>query len=402
MRLAVLGGAGHMGRSAVAAALELPFIEHLVIADRDGQGARQVAASSGSDRTRPAQVDVTDRHQLSGLLTECDAVISTVGPFYRFGATILEAALAAGCHYVDICDDPGPTLQLLEYDETARKAGLTAIVGAGASPGISNLLAIRAMENLTAIDTLITGWGTGGRQDNDQSHPDSVTAAIEHWVEQLTGPIPIQDNGRQEQGRPLQPVTVRLPGHRPVTAYTVGHPEPVTLPRYFPSIRRSVNVMDMPLAVMALIEATAEAVNSGRLTVPEAARSLAGALYGGKAGPAGAKGAARALAAAAREQIIGKRYLPQLFALAVGKKEGRTETRAAYLDGTIPGGMGPLTCIPAAIMLSMVADGEIQRHGVFAPEAGVDPDRFFTRLSRHVKHGIISDERGPVRVLIES
>lgn len=400
MKIVVLGGAGHMGQHAVSALLDLPFVERLVIGDRDGEGARRLADSSGSTKAIPAHVDITDGEQLSALLADCDAVVSTVGPFFRFGATVLDAALSSGCHYVDICDDPGPTRELLERDAVAREAGLAAIVGAGASPGISNLLAVMAIDGLQQIDTLLTGWGTGGHRDDDGQHPAGATAAIEHWVEQLTGPIPIQDGGEQVQGRPLEPVPVRLPGRAPVTAYTVGHPEPVTMPLTYPSIRRSVNVMDMPAAVMVLVRAAVDAVHSGRLTVAEASRKLSGALYGGEVGPGGARGAARALAAAARERLAGKAYLPQLFALAIGTRDGRRETRCAYLDGTIPGGMGPLTCIPAAIMLTMLAEGEIERRGVFAPEAGVDPARFFARLQPHVVRGPAYGE-GPVRIVVE-
>lgn len=398
MRVVVLGGAGHMGGYAVAALARLPFIEQLVVADRDGEGARRRAEEVGAVAAR---VDVTDGDQLATVLADADAVVSTVGPFFRFGTEILDAALAAGCHYVDICDDPGPTLELLERDVVARAAGLSAIVGAGASPGISNLLAVKAVDGLDAIDTLITGWGTGGRPDDpDDHHPEGATAAVEHWVEQLTGPIPIHDGGQRVQGAPLKPVPVRLPGRAPVTAYTVGHPEPVTLPCTYPAVRRSLNVMDMPAAVMVLVGAAVQAVGSGRLTVAEASEQLTRGLYGGKAGP-GARVAARALAAHVREKVLGKEYLPQIYALAIGTRGGRRETRAAYLDGAIPGGMGGATCIPAAVTLTMLAEGEITRRGVFAPEGGVDPDRFFGRLQPHVVRDPGSEGDGPVRLLVE-
>jgi saccharopine dehydrogenase-like NADP-dependent oxidoreductase len=400
MKFAVLGAAGHMGRSAVAAALKLPFVEQLVIADRDGDGASRLADATGSVKAHAVRVDVTHPEQLRDLLGDCDAVISTVGPFFRFGTTILRAALASGCHYIDICDDPGPTLELLELDQTAQKAGLCAIVGAGASPGISNLLAVKAIGDLDEVDTLLTGWGTGGRQDESGHRPEHAPAAIEHWIRQLIGPIPIWADGKRAQGEPLEAISVRLPGREPVIAYTVGHPEPVTLPRYYPSIRHCLNVMDIPPAVLVLVKAAAHAVESGRLSMTDATRSLAGALYGGRIGPGGALGAARALAAAARERLAGKQYLPQLFAVAIGRRGNSSEMRAAYIDGTIPGGMGALTCIPATIMLAMLEAGEIQRRGVFAPEAGVDPECFFARLEPHVARE--SDERkGPVRILIE-
>ncbi|GII94206.1 saccharopine dehydrogenase family protein [Sinosporangium siamense] len=399
----VILGAGHMGRYAAIQLAALPFVQDLVIGDLDEEAARNAAEPLGQ-KARLAHVDVTNRDQLKAVLEEADVVVSTVGPFFRLGAAVLDAAVEMGCHYVDICDDPAPTLELLSRDAAAREAKITAIVGAGASPGISNLLALKAIEGLEEIDTLITGWGTGGQEEDPEEAESShhgASAAVEHWVSQLVGPIPIQDDGRQVEGKPMAPTSIRLPGSAPITAYTVGHPEPVTLPLYFPAIRHSVNVFDMPGAVMVLLEETVSSVNSGRLSVPEASRLLAGSLYEDRIGPGGLWGAVRAGAAAARERVTGKDYLPQIFALATGRRAGRRETRATALNGYIPGGMAGATCIPTTIMLTMLAEGEIDRLGVFAPEAGVDPDSFFARLAPHVVRDATSDGEGPVRFLIE-
>ena len=58
---------------------------------------------------------------------------------------MLRAAIRAGCHYVDVCDDWEPTLEMLALDTEARAAGVTAVIGLGASPGITNLLAVQAI-----------------------------------------------------------------------------------------------------------------------------------------------------------------------------------------------------------------------------------------------------------------
>ncbi|MGJ6969028.1 saccharopine dehydrogenase NADP-binding domain-containing protein [Streptosporangium sp. G11] len=400
MNIVVLGGAGHMGSHAVTHLAALPFVQNLVIGDRDMDGARKLAEIVGQ-KARAARVDVTDPEQLAAVMADADAVVSTVGPFFRLGGTVLDAALLKGCHYVDICDDPVPTMELLSRDATARQANVSAIVGAGASPGISNLLALKAMQGLDEIDSVITGWGTGGKEEPTEHAYNGASAAIEHWVAQLVGTIPIHDCGQQVQGKPMQPIEIRLPGSAPLTAYTVGHPEPVTLPHYFPAIRHSINVFDVPNAVLVLLEETVRAITSGRLTVPDASRMLTGALYGGELGPGGVWSAVRAGAAAARERITRKNYLPQIFALATGKRAGRRETRAALLNGHIPGGIGAITCIPTTIALTMLAEGEINRKGVFAPEAGIDPDQFFTRLAPYVVRDRASDDEGPVRLLIE-
>ena len=59
---------------------------------------------------------------------------------------MLSAAIASGCHYIDICDDWEPTIEMMGLDQDARLNDVLAIIGMGASPGISNLLACLVCE----------------------------------------------------------------------------------------------------------------------------------------------------------------------------------------------------------------------------------------------------------------
>jgi hypothetical protein len=83
-----------------------------------------------------------------------------------------------------------------------------------------------------------------------------------------------------------------------------------------------------------------------------------------------------------REVVDGRRArLPPLFALATGEKNGRPATVAATILSAPPVGMGGATGVPLAVGLAVARpDGE-QRRGVFAPEAVIDPDRFFDALA---------------------
>jgi saccharopine dehydrogenase-like NADP-dependent oxidoreductase len=49
-----------------------------------------------------------------------------------------------------------------------------------------------------------------------------------------------------------------------------------------------------------------------------------------------------------------------------------------------PGKMGGITGVPLAVGLFLLASGKITRTGVFAPEAGVDPDDFLMSWHRCV------------------
>ena len=47
---------------------------------------------------------------------------------------------------------------LASMDTDARAAGITAVIGMGASPGITNLLACQAVRELDGVDELIAGF----------------------------------------------------------------------------------------------------------------------------------------------------------------------------------------------------------------------------------------------------
>jgi len=197
IRVVALGGCGGMGQFAVRTAIDFDFVDEILIADRDEQGAREFAQRCGP-KTSSVGVDVLDEAALAEVLKGVDVVMTTVGPYYRFGLPVLRAAIRAGCHYLDINDDWEPTLEMLELDQEAKKAGITAIIGMGASPGLSNLIAVKAMNELDQVDDLITGWGTGGHEEELSETPGeggTLRAATEHWIHQLTGKIRVRRGG---------------------------------------------------------------------------------------------------------------------------------------------------------------------------------------------------------------
>ncbi len=217
-----------------------------------------VARAGAEDRpVRPRQVDISDPASLQALVADADVVLNTVGPFTRFGPTVLEAAIGSRTHYVDICDDPEPTVAMLALHERARAAGVTAIVGMGASPGLSNLLAGLAAGRLDELQDLHTAWpvdvGDGSDADPVVGPDGRPSAAAVHWMEQICGVVPAVTGGAVADRQALQPVSLRLPGNRGDTAYAVGHPEPLTLhARYSPTGEAACLMVVTPATVAFL------------------------------------------------------------------------------------------------------------------------------------------------------
>src|SRR3954468_9135383 len=159
-RILVTGGAGEMARYACTAMVAASEVELVLVSDR-ALGRAEAAAVELGPKARAMVLDVSDEQALTAAMADVDVVLNCAGPFYLFGVKVLTSAIATGTHYLDIADDWEPTLEMLELDDQAREAGITAVIGMGSSPGISNLLALLCMNELDTVDRVITAWRTG-------------------------------------------------------------------------------------------------------------------------------------------------------------------------------------------------------------------------------------------------
>ncbi|MGW4532919.1 saccharopine dehydrogenase family protein [Nocardia sp. NPDC004340] len=383
MKVLALGAAGAMGAAAVETAARMLGVERLVIADRDGDAAAR-AAGRLADAPVPVSalaLDITDEPALRAALTRADLVLNTVGPYYRFGPAVLRAAIDTGTHYLDICDDWEPTVDMLDLDPDARAAGVCAVVGMGASPGISNLLAALAAAELDTVFDAYTAWPVdvpdSGPEDGllADGHP---TAAAVHWMQQASGSITAVTAGRLLAQRPLRPVELTLPGGRHGTAYTVGHPEPITLHRSLKPVGDAANLMVVTPWTLAYLDTLRRDLDAGLLTNEGAARELA-------------RPTLRRLTRSAPTALLAKGpgTLPPFFAALTGERAGREHRVLAHLAPGWAGGVDKLfgdmaqaTGIPLALGMSQVIDGTARRAGVHPPETVIDARRFFTDLGR--------------------
>lgn len=364
MKIAAIGGAGGMGRYLCHVASSLPTVDQLIITDLSAARAREAAAQF--ERATPLALDLTDPAQLHSALAGVDVVVNMAGPFFRFGTTVLEAAIDAGCNYIDICDDWEPTLEMLGLDERARAAGVTAVIGMGASPGVSNLLAKLAADQLDDVEAVITGWNAEGAQPEVNDSP-GVSAAIVHGIRQITGNVRVARESTLVDERPLLACSVDYPGVGRRRAYTFGHPEPVTLALNL-NLRESVNVAfgSRPFTTAMRVLRT---LVDRRLLSPDRAARLAQWSEHRMPAPDPAK------------KLFTASGLPPVFGLAQGTKDGRSEHIGVAALGFPGTSMGAATGVPTGVCLELMTRGEISRPGVFAPEACIDPAVFFAALA---------------------
>lgn len=386
MRILALGGCGEMGSVAVRAMIDDPAISDIVIADRDQAKASAFAKSLGR-KASAIHVDAQCDRSLKQGLQGCDVVVSTIGPYYLFGPRVLSAAIQAGVHYLDICDDPEPTMDMLALDSLARDNRVAAIIGAGASPGVSNLLAARALAAQPHAEEIYTFWGTGGPllQEEELSLLDNAgnpTAATQHWIQQVSGQVKVYQHGTLTPVTPLQAIHLAFPGSGSDRCHVVGHPEPITLPRYYPRIRQSLNLMNMPGYLIYALEKAAKGMDQDDpQSIQKAAMVLTGILSDSTIQP---QDIAHYLIHRVKDRF--RRFLPPLGAVARGPDgNGKTRVTGVRMRARLKvDDMAHSTCLPTAIILRMLINGEIKPHGVMAPEACVNPDIFFRQLATHM------------------
>jgi len=368
-KVTVLGGSGDMGRYVVRALAADPAFSAVTVADLDIRGAEAFAEQCGAG-VSARHVDVSDSRSLDGALNNSDAVVNCVGPFFRFGVPVLCAAIRNRVDYLDICDDWEPTLEMLDLDAEAKDEGIVALVGMGASPGVSNLLAVKAAESLDAVTRIVTAWGVGGGATATGTRPeepsvDGPSAAVVHWFHQLTGTIRVVEGGSMVDRAPLEVITLDVPGFGVGRGWTVGHPEAVTLPRRWPEVDECVNAMVGSPVTIGAVGALAELVDEGQIDVREAAARLT---------------LGQVPEFEVNSSPLDDVRLPPLFSMVEGTREGQIVRRAAVVLALPPSGMGGSTGIPAAVGLRcLLADRPSP--GVHTPELVIDPDQFFAALA---------------------
>ena len=241
MKVLALGGSGGMGRFAVATCMAFDNVSEVIVADINADAAIAFATSM-NEKVSGIGLDVTDTNALKSEMEKVDVVINTVGPFYKYGPPILEAAIDKSCHYLDINDDWEPTLEMLALHEKAESNSITAILGMGASPGLTNMLGAAAIQELDETETLYTGWTMDGAAPEEESSQSGLNAAMIHAVQQMTGKVRIQDKGEAKMVKPLKEIEVDLPGFNKFKPRIFGHPEAITFPHHFDSIKNSINL----------------------------------------------------------------------------------------------------------------------------------------------------------------
>jgi lysine 6-dehydrogenase len=227
MRAVVLGGGGLTGQCSVRDLATSGTFDEVVAADLDLGLAERAARAAGS-RATAAGLDVRNRSQVVELLKGAAVCVNAVQ--YGFNLAVMEAALEARVPYLDFGGLFHMTRKQLAMDAQFRAAKLLAIPGLGQVPGVSNVLAMEACDDLDRVDSLLIrdGW-----KDLTQNGPEiSFTWSPSTFLDEMVLPAVVFENGAYRD-YPAMSGAEDYDFPDPVgrtRLYRTLHSEPATLP----------------------------------------------------------------------------------------------------------------------------------------------------------------------------
>jgi lysine 6-dehydrogenase len=413
MRIVVVGGAGAMGRWTVRDLTESEGVDEVVVADVDGPRAREAAgwaaARSGSNGTAQVSglaVDAADPDALRRAFDGADVVCNCA--VYALNLPVMEACADAGTHYVDLGGLFHTTRRQLALHDRFVAAGVTAVVGMGGSPGITNVLAALAADGLEAVDEVEIRLGVADFAP--PSAPVPVPYAIQTILDEFAVPAMTFRAGRLVEV-PAMSEQEELDFPPPVGRVRVGHTlhsEIATLPLYFADrgIRSVSFKVGFPAAFMdkltlltalGLAENTPVELPSGTV-VPRELLVHAITRTATMPGPEAAPDDAEAIWVRVRGRRAGPSGDPALAPREAGGEPSPVERLAECVVRPHPAwqaGSGQLdTGVPPSIVAQLLAAKVIDRPGVLAPEDAVPPGPFLAELAaRNIEVTLITRER---------
>ncbi|MEO8953663.1 MAG: saccharopine dehydrogenase NADP-binding domain-containing protein [Ktedonobacteraceae bacterium] len=379
MHIVVLGGAGAMGRVTVRTLTEYADIDQITIADYSEERALALAASLQSSKIVVKQIDVNDFERVSLLIRGSDVVLSAVD--YVYNLPVLRACIQEKVHYADLGGLFHMTRTLMALHEEAEAAGITAILGMGGTPGITNLLARAAVDKLDRVDSIKVQLGCG--DETPTTAPLVAPYSIRTILDEFTKSPQVFQNGEWYAQQPLtgqEELIFPLPVGRATAIYSL-HSECASFPVSFRE--KGIRYVSFKIAFPSDFLSKLKFLVDIGFGSDEPIN-----VRGVKVSP---RDVLANLLEAAPVEDVEPQDCDVLRVVVAGEADGQLveiTNQVVVLPYRRWGiGAGALdTGTPLAIAGHMLASGEITRRGAFGPEMCVPIESFFHELARYDMH----------------
>ncbi|MFX1512188.1 MAG: saccharopine dehydrogenase family protein [Promethearchaeota archaeon] len=387
-KIIILGGCGVVGSVAVKALTLLPDFSDVVIGDINIEKAHALIEEIGSEKLSAVIVDALKPESIKNAIRDVNVVLNCIGPFYKFASPILKAVIQSGKDYVDICDDVDATQEILKMDADAKQANICGLIGMGSSPGVTNLLAKFAADQLLdEVESIDLYHAHGGE-------PSEGPGVIGHRIHSMLIDIPVFINGKyqtaqffSEEGKALEEEIdfIKLGTYK---VHTYPHPEIITLPKYIKGVKRVTNkgtvlppeyfqliidmvrlglIDDKPLNVRGKMVSPLDFTIS--FIIDQREKILKETNFGSQRGCV---------------KIVVK-----------GKKDGKNHQFTFSLASENQA-MGEGTGIPAVLAAVLMQRGMVKKKGILPPEACINPLDFLSIMQEFLSLEKVGGEGSPL------
>lgn len=243
-----------MGTAVTRIAARREFLSHMVVADYDLARAEAAvgALREHGDRFSARRLDASDEDAVRQVLAEenCDALLNATDP--RFVMPLFNAARAAGTHYLDMAmslSAPHATLPYercgvklgdaqFEQADAWERSGRLALVGMGVEPGLSDVFARYAADEL--FDEIEEIGVRDGADLAVEGYDFAPSFSIWTTIEECLNPPVVyeKDRGWFTTAPFSEPEVFDFPeGIGPVECVNVEHEEVLLIPRWIDARR---------------------------------------------------------------------------------------------------------------------------------------------------------------------
>lgn len=367
MKYVVIGGAGAMGRITVRDLVQFADADdEIVIADYDVGRASVLASQYKDPRVTAIPVDVRDIAGTAKALSGSFAVTNCVQ--HHFNLDVMQAAIQARTHYLDLGGLFHVTLKQLPLDPEFKRIGKLAVLGIGAAPGITNVLARMGADQVGTVHEIHCRVASVDKTKYRNSPALPVSYSLQTILEEFSIEPAVFTRGKLKFVPPMSGMEkMRFPApvgvQRPM--YTI-HSEVATLPNSFSGVREvSFKIAFAPVFLdrvkflrdLGFASQEPISVRDAKVKPIEVVNKVA-------------------MSQKPAKQVGRIRHYEIVRVIVKGTR--KTVTLDCHCKN-IP---DVNTGAPPAVVARMIAAGEITGSGVHAPENIVPPKPFFAHLAK--------------------
>lgn len=234
-KIVLFGATGYTGEL-TAEALKKRGADAVVLAARSAQKLDDLTQRLGVDWPT-AVADVNDPASLDAILEPGDVLLTTVGPFMRWGNVAAEAAVRNSAHYIDSTGEGAFIRDIFEkYGPQTEKSGVTMMTALGYDWAPGNLAGALAVEQGgDQVSSVKIGYFNGGKATkfsmSGGTMASSAGAMFYPSHSYLDGKLV------QERTATRKHDFGEVQDGVPARGFSVGSSEAFSLPRVYPQLK---------------------------------------------------------------------------------------------------------------------------------------------------------------------